>query len=48
LVFQSAEAFDLIRRALDELPPHQRQAVLLRDVEDVTPTEICNILGSAI
>jgi len=44
-VFQSMEALEVIRKAVDALPASQRQVVLLRDSEDVAPEVICNILG---
>ncbi|HYJ33691.1 MAG TPA: RNA polymerase sigma factor [Candidatus Binatia bacterium] len=43
-VVQGLEALEIVRAALDGLPEAQRQVVLLRDVEDVSPSEICNIL----
>lgn len=33
-----------LRAALDDLPPRQRQVVLLRDVEGLSSAELCNIL----
>jgi len=44
-LFQSAEALAVIGHAVDSLPPSQRRAVLLRDVEDIDAHEVCNILG---
>jgi RNA polymerase sigma-70 factor (ECF subfamily) len=38
------ESLRVVQDALAALPPLQRQVVLLRDVEDVPPEEICNIL----
>lgn len=43
-VLQGREALEIVRAALDGLPESQRQVVLLRDVEDVSPSDICNIL----
>ena len=43
-VFQTREAFCVIERALAACPSNQRRVVLLRDVEDVGPEDICNIL----
>jgi RNA polymerase sigma-70 factor, ECF subfamily len=31
--------------ALDDLPPRQRQVVLLRDVEELSNREVCGLLG---
>jgi len=42
---QSLEVLAIARNAVESLPEAQRQVVILRDVEDVPPTEICNILG---
>jgi RNA polymerase sigma-70 factor (ECF subfamily) len=44
-LFQSAEALVVIGRAVDSLPSSQRRAVLLRDVEDIDPHDVCNILA---
>jgi RNA polymerase sigma-70 factor, ECF subfamily len=38
------ETMELIQRAIVELPDNQRAIITLRDVEDVAPDEICNIL----
>jgi RNA polymerase sigma-70 factor, ECF subfamily len=38
------ETVDLIQRAIVELPVSQRAVVILHDVEEVEPEEICNIL----
>lgn len=42
---QSRETLEVVRAALDELPETQRQVVLLRDVEEVPPADVCNILS---
>lgn len=39
------EALEVVEQAIAGLPESQRQVVLLRDVEDIGPEEICNILG---
>jgi RNA polymerase sigma-70 factor (ECF subfamily) len=39
------EGLRVVQKAVSGLPDHQRQVVLLRDVEDVNPADICNILG---
>jgi RNA polymerase sigma-70 factor (ECF subfamily) len=44
-IYQSAEALEVIQTALDALPEAQRQAVLLRDVEGLSASDVCNILG---
>jgi RNA polymerase sigma-70 factor (ECF subfamily) len=36
---------DLLRAALDSLPPRQREIVTLRDVEGMTSEEACGVLG---
>jgi RNA polymerase sigma-70 factor (ECF subfamily) len=36
---------DLLRAALDSLPPRQREIVALRDVEGMTSAEACVVLG---
>ena len=35
----------LLKRALDDLPPRQREVVLLRDVEGLSNAEVCAVLG---
>ena len=35
----------LLKSALDDLPPRQRQVVLLRDVDGLSGAEVCAILG---
>jgi RNA polymerase sigma-70 factor, ECF subfamily len=35
----------ILKSALDELPPRQRQMVLLRDVEGLSSSEACAVLG---
>jgi len=44
-IYQSNEALEVLRNALDALPETQRQAVLLRDVEGLAASDVCNILG---
>jgi RNA polymerase sigma-70 factor (ECF subfamily) len=39
------EAHNVIRAALDTLPPSQREVLVLRDIEGHTGAEVCNILG---
>jgi RNA polymerase sigma-70 factor (ECF subfamily) len=34
-----------LQSALDGLPPRQRQVVLLRDVDGLTPDEVCSVLA---
>jgi RNA polymerase sigma-70 factor (ECF subfamily) len=41
----SAETRALISRAIDELPPLQRQVITLRDTQDLDADEVCSILG---
>ena len=43
-LYQSREALEVVRAALDGLPEGQRQVVLLRDVEDLPAHDVCNIL----
>lgn len=38
------ETLDLVRAAIEALPPHQRTVILLRDVDGVDATDVCNIL----
>jgi RNA polymerase sigma-70 factor (ECF subfamily) len=35
----------VLKSALEDLPPRQRQVVLLRDVEGLTHDEVCTVLG---
>jgi len=44
-LYQSEEALQVVRAALDGLPENQRRCVLLRDVEGLSGEETCNILG---
>lgn len=41
----AVDLVDAVRTALDRLPPHYREAVLLRDFEDMTYEEIAAVLG---
>ena len=41
----SGETFQLIRQTIDELPENQRAVITLRDIEELSSQEICNILG---
>ncbi len=41
----SEETLQVIQAALAELPEAQRQVVLLRDVEDMDSSEVCNVLN---
>jgi len=41
----SSEMQDTLRRALDRLPPRMRSAVVLRYYEDMSETEIADVLG---
>ena len=43
-IHQSREALEVLQMALDALPESQRQVVLLRDVEDLPATDVCNVL----
>jgi RNA polymerase sigma-70 factor (ECF subfamily) len=38
------ETIDAVARAIDQLPPQQREVVTLRDVEGWTATEVCALL----
>ncbi len=38
------ETLDLVRSAIESLPPNQRTVILLRDVEGVEAADVCNIL----
>jgi RNA polymerase sigma-70 factor (ECF subfamily) len=43
-ILQEREGLKVIERELEALPPRQRQVVLLRDVEGLSPEAVCNIL----
>jgi RNA polymerase sigma-70 factor (ECF subfamily) len=43
-LFQSMEALGVIRETVAALPERQRQALLLRDVEDLGAKDVCNVL----
>jgi RNA polymerase sigma-70 factor (ECF subfamily) len=40
----SKEAQEVIRRAIDELPPRQRAVITLRDEQGVPPSDVCVVL----
>jgi RNA polymerase sigma-70 factor, ECF subfamily len=41
----SGETLQFIRQTIDELPDNQRAVITLRDIEELSSQEICNILG---
>jgi RNA polymerase sigma-70 factor (ECF subfamily) len=41
----AAETLALAQRAIDALPPKQKQVIVLRDVEGCSPEEVCEALG---
>ncbi|HET9234657.1 MAG TPA: RNA polymerase sigma factor [Candidatus Eisenbacteria bacterium] len=43
-VYQSHEVLEVLQLALDTLPEVQRQVVVLRDVEGLPASDVCNIL----
>jgi RNA polymerase sigma-70 factor (ECF subfamily) len=43
--FLAGETRKVILEAIDELPPTQREVIILRDVEGVPAAEVCNILA---
>ncbi len=40
----SRETLNLIRKTIDTLPENQRAVIILRDIEELSSQEICNIL----
>jgi RNA polymerase sigma-70 factor, ECF subfamily len=42
---QAKETVNVVRSAIDELPPMQRVVILLRDVEGWPPEEVCDALA---
>jgi len=43
-VLLSKEGLALIEKAIQALPPNQRQVIILRDIEDIDSEEICTML----
>jgi RNA polymerase sigma-70 factor (ECF subfamily) len=43
--FLSQETMDLIRRAIDALPETQRVVITLRDMHELSASEVCNVLS---
>jgi RNA polymerase sigma-70 factor (ECF subfamily) len=41
----AGETRKIILDAIDALPPAQREVIVLRDIEGLPSTEVCNILG---
>ena len=41
----SKEARSYLQKAIDSLPPTQRQVITLRDIEGWSSDEVCNFLG---
>jgi RNA polymerase sigma-70 factor (ECF subfamily) len=41
----SQETLDLVRQTIDGLPENQQAVITLRDIEELSSQEICNILG---
>lgn len=45
---EAADSHDQLRRALQELPPRQRQVVVLRHYEDLTEQQVANVMRCSI
>jgi RNA polymerase sigma-70 factor, ECF subfamily len=43
--FSSREMRAQIQKAIDALPPNQREVITLRDIDELSSDEVCNILG---
>jgi len=43
-----AQQIERVRRALDVLPPHYREAVVLCDMEEMNYTDVAELLGVAV
>ncbi len=41
----ATETLALVTRAVEDLPPAQRQVMTLRDIQELTSEEVCEILG---
>ena len=48
LELEKKERLNLIRRAIDSLPPEQKMVVVLRDIEDLSYEDIANITGYSL
>jgi RNA polymerase sigma-70 factor (ECF subfamily) len=42
------EALDALKRAIDALPPVQKQVIVLRDIEGWPANEVCDLLGLSV
>ena len=42
---EAGKLADLLRSAMNGLPPRQREVVLLRDVEEMSSAEVCSVLA---
>ena len=42
---QASETLAVVRDAIEQLPPNQRQVISLRDIDGWTSEEVCNVLG---
>jgi RNA polymerase sigma-70 factor, ECF subfamily len=40
-----SEAIELVRGAIDSLPPMQAEVIRMRDVQGLRSTDVCNVLG---
>jgi len=44
-LIESKETLAMVREAIDQLPPSQREVITMRDVDGMTAREVCNVLG---
>jgi len=42
----AGETRNVIREAIEALPPAQREVIVLRDIEGLQSTEVCNVVGT--
>ena len=42
---EATATLDIVREAIADLPPNQRQVLALRDIDGWTSSEVCNVLG---